>query len=146
MKIALVLVALLAAGFAVWQYQTRSAARSEEELARVLRLDPRKVEPSTRALLLEMIPRLRDAKRVAAVKQLRGALEMIPRGLLLHRPSFPVESIRFSRDGQTVLWFGRTKDGSFTVEKWSRRAPKVRPWNTSASNATFIDAAGIAND
>ncbi|HJQ40614.1 MAG TPA: hypothetical protein VKB93_26005 [Thermoanaerobaculia bacterium] len=143
MKVALVIVALLAAVAALWQYQARRTAKSEEEITRVLQLDPRKVEPSMRALLLlETIPRLRDSRREEAVQRLRGALEMIPRGLILHRPSFPVEAIRFSGDGHSVLWYGRTPAGRFTVEKWSPRAPAVRPWATTGSGATFTDENG----
>lgn len=142
MKIALLFVTLLAAGFAVWQFQTRGDTGAEE-LARVLQLDARNVEPSTRALvLLETIPRLRDSQRDAAVQRLRGALAAIPRGLVLHRPSFEVEAIRFSGDGRAVLWYGKTPEG-ITVERWSQRLPRVLPWKTSASDAAFRDEEGL---
>lgn len=141
MKIALVFAALLFAALAVWHLH-RTRASSHEALERVLKLDPRNVAPSTRALLLlEAIPLLRDAERGAAVAQLRGTLEAIPRGLVLHRPSFAVESIRFSGDGRAVLWYGRTPDG-LTVERWSQRLPQVVSWSTEASNATFLDEEG----
>jgi hypothetical protein len=141
MKIALVFLTLLAVLVAVWQYRTRSAAR-QAEFARVLQLDPHKVEPSTRALLLlETIPNLEGAERGEAVKQLRGTLKAIPRGLVLHEPSFAVEAIRFSGDGRAVLWYGKTPDG-LTVEQWSERLPRVVPWTTAASNATFADEQG----
>lgn len=142
MKIALVLVTLLLAAFALWYFVDTRDSASTEELARVLRLDPRKVAPTTRALLLlETIPRLKDAERGAAVERLRRTLETIPRGLVLHQPSFAVEAVRFSVDGRAVLWYGKTKEG-ITVEQWSERRPRVFPWSTAASNATFLDEKG----
>jgi hypothetical protein len=142
MKIALVFVMLLAAAVAVWHYRTLAAARSEE-LARVLRLDPQKVEASTRALLLlEMIPHLEDSERELAVTRLRRTLEAVPRGLLIHQPSFAVESLRFSANGRAVLWYGKTTSGT-TIERWSDSMPSVAPWHTVASEATFFDDAGI---
>ncbi|HEX6096486.1 MAG TPA: hypothetical protein VF432_09200 [Thermoanaerobaculia bacterium] len=143
MKIALVFVTLLSAVFAVWHFDRTRTSASEEELARVLELDPRKVAPSTRALLLlEAVPRLRESERGVAVERLRRTLETIPRGLVLHQPSFAVEAIRFSGDGRAVLWYGRTPAG-LTVERWSQRLPRVVPWSTEASNATFVDEEGL---
>lgn len=142
MKIALVFVVTLAATvFATWHSRARSAARAEQ-VARVLQLDPRKVEPSTRALLLlETIPHLRHSERDVAVKQLRSALEVVPRGLVLHHPSFPVETLRFSGNGRAVLWYGKTADG-IRIERWSQREPRVVSWQNAASNVTFRDEAG----
>lgn len=143
MKIALVVVTLLFVVFAVWHFDHTRTSASEQELARVLELDPRKVAPSTRALLLlEAIPRLRDSERGLAVERLRRTLETIPRGLVLHQPSFAVESIRFSGDGRAVLWYGKTPAG-ITVERWSQRLPRVVPWSTAASHATFLDDEGL---
>ncbi|HYC88622.1 MAG TPA: WD40 repeat domain-containing protein [Thermoanaerobaculia bacterium] len=142
MKIALVFVMLLLAAVALWHFERTRASASEQELARVLQLDARKVAPSTRALLLlEAIPRLRDSERGVAVERLRRTLETVPRGLVLHHPSFAVEAIRFSADGRAVLWYGKTPDG-ITVERWSQRMPRVVPWSAMAANATFVDDAG----
>jgi hypothetical protein len=143
MKILLVVVTLLAAAFAIWHFTDARDSASAAELARVTQLDPRKVPPSTRALLLfETIPTLRETERGQAVKQLRGILEGIPRGLVVHKPSFAVEAIRFSGDGRAVLWYGKTPDG-LTVERWSQSMPRVAPWTTAASNATFVDEKGV---
>jgi hypothetical protein len=142
MKIALVFVTLLLAVFAIWYFVDTRDSSSAEELSRVLRLDPRKVPPSTRALLLlETIPQLKDAERAMAVERLRSTLQVIPRGLVLHQPLFAVEAVRFSADGRAVLWYGKTKEG-ITVEQWSERVPRVVPWTTAASNVTFMDEKG----
>lgn len=143
MKIAIVLaVTLLAAAYGIWHYRTREAAAAEQR-ARVLRLDPRKVEPSTRALLLfETIPHLRGGERDLAVQQLRGALQAIPRGLLVHKPSFPIETLRFSGDGRSMLWYGKpAKDGRITIEK-SFNYPASVVSIAGASYGTFVDEAG----
>ncbi|HYK05933.1 MAG TPA: hypothetical protein VE974_29590 [Thermoanaerobaculia bacterium] len=143
MKIALVfVVTLLAAGYGIWHFRTRDAADAEQR-TRVLRLDPRKVEPSTRALLLlETIPHLRDSERDVAVKQLRGALSAVPRGLLVHQPSFQVETLRFSADGRSMLWYGKPPtDRRITIEKSFNHPPAVTRI-TGRSYATFVDEAG----
>jgi hypothetical protein len=145
MKTALVLVLvvalLLVAGFGIRYFKTRDAADAEER-TRVLRLDPRKVEPSTRALLLlESIPHLQGSERDLAVKQLRGALSAVPRILLVHRPSFEVETLRFSRDGRSMLWYGKPNDGLITIEKSFNHPPAVVQ-TTGASYATFLNDAG----
>ncbi len=143
MKVALVfVVALLAAAYGIWHVRTREAANAEQR-ARVLRLDQRKVEPSTRALLLfETIPHLRDAERDVAVKQLRDALQVVPRGLLVHHPSFTVETLRFSGDGRSMLWYGKpAADGGITIEKSFNHPPSVVR-TTGASYATFLNEAG----
>lgn len=143
MKIVLIAVTLLAGMFAIWHFTDARNSASAAELARVLQLDPRKVPPSTRALLLlETIPNLREAERVQAVQRLRSTLEGIPRGLVVHKPSFAVEAIHFSDDGRAVLWYGKTPNG-LTVERWSQRMPRVVPWTTAASNVTFADEKGV---
>jgi hypothetical protein len=142
-KIALVfVVVLLAAVYGIWHFRTREAANAEQ-YARVLRLDPRKVEPATRALLLfETIPHLRDAERDVAVKQLREALQAVPRGLLVHQPSFEIETLRFSGDGRSMLWYGKpAADGRITIEKSFNHPPAVTR-TTGASYATFLNEAG----
>lgn len=141
MKAMLVLLALLAALFATCHYRARKA--SAKRLARVLQLDPRKVEPSTRALvLLETIPDLRSADREVAVQRLRSTLAAIPRRILVHQPAVPVETIRFSGVGRTALWYGKAADRSILIELWSERASNVPSWTSRASGATFLDEAG----
>lgn len=143
MKTALVFaVVLLAAAYGVWHFRAREAADAEQRM-RVLRLDPRKVEPATRALLLfETIPHLRDAERDLAVKQLRDALQAVPRGILVHQPSFPVETLRFSGDGRSMLWYGKpAPDGGITIEKSFNHPPAVSRI-TGASYAAFLNEAG----
>ncbi|HEY0143795.1 MAG TPA: WD40 repeat domain-containing protein [Thermoanaerobaculia bacterium] len=142
LKIVVFVVVLLVAGFGIRYFMTREAA-SAERRTRVLRLDPRKVEPATRALLLlETIPELRDAERDLAVKQLRGALAAIPRVLLVHRPSFEIETLRFSGDGRAMLWHDKpAADGRIRIEKsFSRPASVVD--TTGAWYATFRNEAG----
>lgn len=142
MKVALVVVTLLLAVFGARYLETRSAAQAEQR-TRVLRLDPRKVEPSTRALLLmETIPRLQKSERERAVKQLRDALATIPRGLLVHRPPFPIDTLRFSADGRAMLWYGKpAADGGITIEKSFNHPPRIATL-PGASYATFVDQAG----
>ncbi|HEX6158606.1 MAG TPA: WD40 repeat domain-containing protein [Thermoanaerobaculia bacterium] len=142
MKIAIFVIVLLLGGLGI-RYVTTLQAADAEERTRVLRLDPRKVEPSTRALLLfETIPHLRESERAVAVKQLRGALAAVPRALLVHRPSFEIETLRFSGDGHSMLWYGNpATDGRVTIEKsFDRPAAVIRM--DGASYATFLNEAG----
>lgn len=142
MKIALVVITLLAAAFGLWRFEARRNAASAERLARVLRADPRKVEPSTRALLLlETIPTLRKDDREVAVQRLRATLAAIPRRIIAHRPAVPVEAIRFSGMGRTVLWYGKAADG-IRIELWTERATNVASFSSPGSGATFLDEAG----
>lgn len=143
MKVVLVLLlVLLVALYGIWQFRTRHDAEAEQR-ARVLRLDPRKVEPATRALLLlETLPGLEGAERELAVKQLRDALRVVPRALLVHSPPFEVQTLRFSGDGYSMLWYGEPMDGRITIEKSLQRAPRVVSWTAESTYATFLDDAG----
>lgn len=139
-RIMLVFAALVAALF-FWRY-TVTSDRSAERLERVMQLDPRKVEPSTRALvLLEALPHLRSADREVAVQRLRSTLGAIPRRILEHRPAAPVEAIRFSGVGRTALWYGKARDG-IIIELWTERATGIASWNAPSTGATFLDEAG----
>ena len=142
MKIVLVFVAVLAALFAVWHYKSRQAAAEAAQLARVLELDLRKVEPSTQALLLlEAIPRVDGSQREAAVTRLRGTLEAMPRRLITRETPFPVEMIRFSGDGRTVLWYGKVAE-RLMIQHYAERKREISSWSTQSSNVTFDDEAG----
>jgi hypothetical protein len=139
-RIMLVFAALVMGVF-VWSYTTGSR-RSSERLERALQLDPRKVEPSTRALvLLETLPDLRSADREVAVQRLRSTLEAIPRRIIAHHPGAPVEAIRFPGVGRTVLWYGKAADG-IIIELWNERASDLASWSSASSGATFLDEAG----
>jgi hypothetical protein len=41
-----------------------------------------------------------------------------------------------------MLWYGEPRDGYITIEKSLQRAPRVVPWRTKSSYATFLDDAG----
>jgi hypothetical protein len=125
-RVMFVLAVLVMAIF-VWRYRIVSD-RSSERLARVLQLDPRKVEPSTRALvLLETLPDLQSADREVAVQWLRNTLAVIPGRIIAHHPAAPVEAFRFPRAGRTVLWYGKVADG-IIIELWSERASRLASW------------------
>lgn len=133
---------LLVGGLAIWRQKTLAAV-SSERLARAVQLDPRKVEPSTRALvLLETIPDLRRDDREVALERLRSTLEGTPRRIIAHHPAVPVETIRFSGVGRTVLWYGKAADGGIIIELWAERGRNVASWRSAASGATFLDEAG----
>ncbi|MEA2489748.1 MAG: hypothetical protein QOH21_1540 [Acidobacteriota bacterium] len=118
-------LAVLVMAMLAWRY-TVVRDRSSERLARVLQLDPRKVEPSTRALvLLETLPDLQSADRDVATQRLRNTLGAFPRRILAHHPAAPVEAIRFPATGRTVLWYGKAADG-IIIELWREPAGECR--------------------
>jgi WD40 repeat protein len=142
MKMVLVFVAVLAAVFALWHYKSRQAAADAAQLARVMQLDPRKAGRSTQALLLiEAIPHLDGSAREAAVAQLRRALEEIPRRVVVIETPFPVETIRFSGDGRTALWYGKVGE-RLLIQQYAERKRDLSTWSSKASNVTFEDEAG----